>query len=106
MSAVRIFFIVLLLLPGLTGCSTGESCIKSIQSECTSCHSLNKTCDQNDKSRKYWRRIIDQMNRMNASVSREQKEIIAKCLAKSDSFNATCTRREQEKNSPEKITDQ
>ena len=91
MKAVRIFFIALFLLPGLTGCSTGESCVKVVQSKCTSCHSLNKTCDQSEKSKKYWRRIIDQMNRMNASVSAEQKEIIAKCLGNSNSFKATCT---------------
>ncbi len=74
----------------LGGCSTGKKCRQIVEKKCSSCHSIKKSCKQVDKSKQYWETTVNQMIRLNASITDSEKKTIIKCLSNSKNLDKLC----------------
>ncbi|MBL4903471.1 hypothetical protein JYT85_01105 [Desulfocapsa sp. AH-315-G09] len=90
MNYTRSIVLTTLALLVLQGCSTGDKCRQIVETKCTSCHSIKKSCDQVGKSKQYWGTTVDQMIRLNARISDGEKKKLVKCLGNSSTLMELC----------------
>jgi hypothetical protein len=83
MKPVYLTTLVIISFFALVGCSTEKKCTKLVQMKCGSCHSIKNTCEQVGKSKEYWETTVDQMIRLNASISDSEKKTLVRCLGNS-----------------------
>ena len=90
MNPINTTVLIVMALFILEGCSSGNRCRKIVTEKCTSCHSIDTSCQQEEKSRKYWEVTVDQMIRLNASISDKEKKKLVRCLGKSRNLSELC----------------
>lgn len=66
------------------GCSSGEGCREIIEEKCSSCHSVQKTCDEGERNKAYWNRTVDHMIQMRAPLTEGEREKVVNCLVKTN----------------------
>ena len=90
MNHINTIVLIVMSLFILGGCSSGDRCRKIVTAKCTSCHSIKNSCKQEGKSKKYWKVTVDQMIRLNASISDKEKKKLVSCLGNSKNLRELC----------------
>lgn len=91
MKSLLIGLFVVFVFSGITGCSApSEDCLQIVRNKCISCHGMEHTCREENKSIEYWENIINDMNNFGAYISRKERKIIVGCLEDVETFNEIC----------------
>lgn len=59
-----------------------QSCQKTLQNNCASCHGLNKVCAKLDEGGADWKKIVANMGKK-GSISQDVQDSVVACLTKS-----------------------
>ncbi len=85
MNVANVTILVMMGLVLITGgCSSGDGCRQIVEEKCSSCHSIQKSCDATGRSKAYWSRTVDHMIQMRAPLNDGERDAVVNCLAKTN----------------------